>query len=162
MSERKQPSSQDLDALVHTLAVNLRQARARSNWSTRVLSQQCDIDRRTIQRVEDGRFPGVSLRTLDALAKGLGVRTSSLLGNQVVSHQWDGAPAADIVGQNLSSLRAGSGLTQEGLAAESNVPRSVIAALETGARNPALTTLCKLSHALGVTVEQLVHEGKSA
>lgn len=125
-----------------------------------MLSQQCQIDRRTIQRVEDGLFPGVSLRTLDAMAKGLGVRTSSLLGKRVVSRKGDGAQAADTVGQNLATLRAALELTQDGLAAESGVPRSVIAAIEVGTRNPALTTLFKLARGLGVSVEQLVAESK--
>lgn len=161
MPEREHLEPFDLDALVQALAANLREARARSNWSTRALSQQCQVDRRTIQRLEGGLFPGVSLRTLDAISKGLGVRTSSLLGKRVVSRDDEGVQAADALGRNLASLRAACKLTQDGLASHSGVPRSVIAAVETGTRNPALTTLFKLARGLGVSVAQLVLEDQA-
>lgn len=61
------------------------------------------------------------------------------------------------IASNLKRLRAESGLTQEGLAALSLVPRVSIAQIETGARdNPCLVTLDKIARALGVSVAALV------
>ena len=159
MPSQKHPEAANLEALLEALAANLREARARSNWSTRVLSQQSQVDRRTIQRIQDGSFPGVSLGTLEALATGLGVQTSSLVGPRLAPRQSGAALAAEVLPANLVSARLGHGMSQEALAAASGVPRSVIAAIETGTRNPALSTLARLAGALGTTVEQLLAEG---
>ncbi|MGB6101875.1 MAG: helix-turn-helix transcriptional regulator [Comamonas sp.] len=147
-----------LDAVVHTLAHHLQEARARSNWSTRALSEHTHVDRRTIQRIEEGAFPGISLRSLETLANGLGVRTHSLVGTRLVMRRANERPAAEVLREHLVRARAMRNLTQHGLAAASGVPRSVIAALETGQRNPALSTLVKLAHGLDTTLSHLLDE----
>jgi transcriptional regulator with XRE-family HTH domain len=147
-----------LEALVQTLAANVRKLRARTNWSTRALAQHCRLNRLTIQRIEKGAFPGVSLSTLEALGRGLGVRTASLLGRRPATLKPTDRWAAEILLENLLRARARRKLTQHALSLTTDVPRSVIAAIECGTRNPALTTLAKLARGLDMTVERLLSE----
>jgi len=58
--------------------------------------------------------------------------------------------------ENLAQLRDARGLTQAALAKTAGVPRSTLAHLETGAGNPALSTLSALASALRVTIEELL------
>lgn len=57
---------------------------------------------------------------------------------------------------NLLELRQRRNLTQEALAKLVGVPRSTIANLESGAGNPSLTNLARLSAALHIPIEQLL------
>ena len=57
---------------------------------------------------------------------------------------------------NLLELRQRRNLTQEALAKLVGLPRSTIANLESGAGNPSLTNLARLSQALHITIEQLL------
>lgn len=105
-------------------------------------------------------MPGVSLATLETLAHGLGVRTASLLGRRPGNLDSGDRPAAEMLAANLVHMRQQRALTQEDLSQVAGVSRSVIAAIETEARNPALTTLTRLASALETTVERLVSEPK--
>ena len=58
-------------------------------------------------------------------------------------------------GLRLRSLRDAAGLTQEELAARSNISRQTISILESGVRIPAAETLARLCEALGVDAEAL-------
>lgn len=122
------------------------------------MAQHCRLDRLTIQRIENGAFPGVSLATLETLARGLGVRTATLLGRRTVTLKPTERWAAEILPENLARMREKRKLTQEGLSVTSGVPRSVIAAIEGRMRNPALSTLMKLAGGLDTTVERLLSE----
>jgi DNA-binding XRE family transcriptional regulator len=53
------------------------------------------------------------------------------------------------VGSELASARRGSGLTQVELAERSGVDQAEISRVERGASNPTVTTLVRLSSALG-------------
>ncbi len=64
--------------------------------------------------------------------------------------------AAMQLAENLILFRARRGLKQGQLANIAELPRSTIAHLETGAGNPSLSHLLKLSGALGITVEELI------
>ena len=58
--------------------------------------------------------------------------------------------------RNLMSLRHARALTQESLAKSAGVPRSTIANLESGEGNPSLAVLVKVSHSLGVPIDELL------
>ncbi len=58
--------------------------------------------------------------------------------------------------ENLRLIRTKTGLTQSNLAEMCGVPRSTIANIETGASNPTLSVLTKLSGALRVGLEELL------
>ena len=146
----------DLEQLLQTLARNIRDLRARANWSTRALAQECRLNRLTIQRIENCEFPGVSLATIEALAFGLKVSSGSLLGQRPVPRKPARNWAADVLSGNLISQRERQGLTQQALSEKSKVHRSVIAAIEAGTRNPSLSTLQKLAGALNTSVERLL------
>lgn len=103
----------------------------------------------------------MSLATVEALARGLGVRTGSLLGRKPTAVTPSDRSAAEILRDNLIHERARRKLTQCGLSEASGVPRSVIAAIERGTRNPALTTLARLAAALDTTVEGFLSEPSS-
>jgi transcriptional regulator with XRE-family HTH domain len=59
------------------------------------------------------------------------------------------------IGERIANTRSKQGLTQEALAAKSDVAATHIGFIEQGRRRPTLSTLCKLSDALGVTLEEL-------
>lgn len=114
--------------------------------------------RATVQRVESGEFETVSLHTVDRLARGLGVRTGSLLGRKPVARRGTERLVEEVLAENLVLARTRRDWTQEMLAANSGVSRFVIARIESQARRPDLQTLEKLAAALGLTLERLLAE----
>lgn len=57
----------------------------------------------------------------------------------------------------ITERRKSAGLTQEQLSRKADVPQSVISELESGKKqNPAISTMIKLSIALGCKVEDLI------
>jgi len=67
-------------------------------------------------------------------------------------------PIADIVAQNLCSLRAKRKLSQKAVAEKSKLSVSYISMLERGARTPPLETLEVLAKALGTKPLNLLQE----
>jgi ribosome-binding protein aMBF1 (putative translation factor) len=61
-----------------------------------------------------------------------------------------------IFGQVLREQRNSRGLSQEDLALSANVDRTFVSQMERGIRQPSITTLIKLSGALGVQPSVLV------
>ncbi len=61
-----------------------------------------------------------------------------------------------ILAENLKRLRDQRGLSQQGLADKSGVPRPTVAHLETGDANPTLAVVTKLARSLGVGLDDLV------
>jgi transcriptional regulator with XRE-family HTH domain len=143
------------------LAVNIQVLRARGNWSTRALAEHSKVARATVQRVESCDFETVSLDTVDRLARGLGVRTGSLLGRRPVARREADRLVEVVLAENLVRARTHRGWTQEVLTEKSGVSRPVIARIESQARKPDLLTLERLATALGVTVERLLTEPRS-
>ena len=62
---------------------------------------------------------------------------------------------------NLRQLRRSSGLTQERLAQNAGVSRSVIARFETGRTELSTKNLAKIAHALGCSMEEIVDGGRT-
>ena len=58
--------------------------------------------------------------------------------------------------ENLRFLRQRRGLTQDGLAALADIPRSTLASLEAGSGNPTLAVLSLLSLGLNAPIEELI------
>ena len=61
----------------------------------------------------------------------------------------------------VRAARLARGLSQEDLAAESGLDRTYISGLERGARNPALSTIEKVSRALQVRVSVLMVQAET-
>lgn len=61
-----------------------------------------------------------------------------------------------LVGRNFARLRREKSLTQEQVAASSGISQQYISGIESGRRNPTLTTLYALAEALGVSHVDLV------
>jgi transcriptional regulator with XRE-family HTH domain len=59
-------------------------------------------------------------------------------------------------GERLRARRRSAGLSQEDLASASGLHRTEISLLERGARDPRLTTISRLAHALGTDSSALV------
>lgn len=59
------------------------------------------------------------------------------------------------LGFKIGEIRKTKGLTQEELAEQATLTLSYISKIETGRRNPTITTLYKISLALDVEVHQL-------
>ena len=131
--------------------------RSTGNWSTRALAEQAQVDRRTIQHLENGHG-NVSLRTIDKLARALGVQTGSLFGKTPFPRNEGDRLIEAVLAQNLVQARTALRLTQESLGAQSGVSMYVIAHIERRSRNPTLQTLEKLSVPLGLTLETLLTE----
>lgn len=60
------------------------------------------------------------------------------------------------LGRNLRRLRQEKGLSQEDFAFEAGIHRTYVSDIERGARNPTVSIVEKLAHALGTTASELV------
>jgi transcriptional regulator with XRE-family HTH domain len=143
------------------LAVNVRALRARANWSTRALAEHSDVSRFTVQAIEHLRFGTLTVDTLDRVAKGLGVRTGSLLGRRPLIRMDLERPVRTVLAENVLRGRSRRGWTQEALGERSGVSMFVIAHIERQARSPDLRTLERLATALGVSMEWLLAEPRA-
>src|SRR5687768_16521572 len=65
-------------------------------------------------------------------------------------------PVAANLGSNIRQLREARGMTQQQMARISTIPRPTWANLESGAANPTLSVLVKVSQALQVPLEELI------
>lgn len=59
------------------------------------------------------------------------------------------------LGQRIQQLRKEKGLTQENLSLESDISRSHIAMIEAGKRDITVSSMFKISRALGVTLSDI-------
>ncbi len=59
------------------------------------------------------------------------------------------------LGAFLLKLRQTQGITQAQLAQKCSLTRALVTQLESGASNPTLETLLKISHSLGVSLEEI-------
>ena len=64
------------------------------------------------------------------------------------------------LGRALRRLRLAAELTQEQLGLEAEVQRNFISLIETGQNQPTITTIFKLSQALGLKASDLVTEAE--
>lgn len=138
------------------LAANLKALRTRNNWSTRELAVHAKIGRATVQRIEGLQFTTVTVATIDRLARGLGVRTGSLLTRRPLSRRPDEPLVEEALAENLAQLRHVRELTQEALGQRSGVSMFAIAHIERKARSPDLATLDRLAEALRVSPARLL------
>lgn len=60
------------------------------------------------------------------------------------------------LGSKVQRLRHDQGLSQEELADRAGLHRTYVSGVERGVRNPTLTVIERLAHALGVTIATLV------
>lgn len=63
---------------------------------------------------------------------------------------------AEVFGKVLRELRLEKGLTQEQLGFEAGIRRTFVSVLELGEQQPSLSTILKLSKALGVQASELI------
>lgn len=74
------------------------------------------------------------------------------------AHHHRAVTPAEAFGAALRRHRTAGGLTQEDLAFESGVDRTFIARIEAGKRQPTITTVLRLTQALGVPAADIVAE----
>jgi DNA-binding XRE family transcriptional regulator len=67
-------------------------------------------------------------------------------------------PAAEVLGQRVRARRNELGLSQEGLAAQSDLHWTFVGQVERGRRNLSLRNLLKLAQALEIDPGELVHD----
>lgn len=139
------------------LAGNIVALRAVNNWSTRGLAEHARVARSTLYQIERLGFETVSLRTVDKIAKGLGVRTGSLF--EAEPHKRDSPEVAieRVLAKNLAAARFSRGMTQSGLSDVCGVSMFLVAHIERGARTPDLRTVERLAAGLGTSVADLLH-----
>jgi transcriptional regulator with XRE-family HTH domain len=63
----------------------------------------------------------------------------------------------EAIARRVASLRKGSRLTFDALAARSDISKGMLVQIEQGRANPSISTLCKLAAALRVSVADLVN-----
>ena len=61
------------------LRVNLKRLRVAQKLSQEALAEKAGLEYKHYQKIEAGRWPGLHLKTVEALAEALGVRVSVLL-----------------------------------------------------------------------------------
>lgn len=61
----------------------------------------------------------------------------------------------DSLAKQIAALRKAKGMTQERLADAASIDRVALANIETGKRRPTVTTVYRLSAAMGVNVSEL-------
>ena len=64
-------------------------------------------------------------------------------------------------GKVLRRYRIAAGLSQEQLASEAEVQRNFISLIELGHNQPTISTVLKLSHALGLSAQTLIGDTES-
>lgn len=151
MPDPTSPPSDPFDRLV----ANVVALRAKGNWSTRALAQQAHVSRSSVVDLERGHI-NLSLDILDKLARALGVKTGSLLGQRPVTRDETEGLIEAVLAHNLVAARKRLALTQKQLSERSGVNRSLIANIERQARNPSLVTVARLAEGLGISVEVLL------
>ena len=62
------------------------------------------------------------------------------------------------IARNLKAYRMMRGLTQEALALEADVDRTMVSKIERGVTNPSIATLLKLANRLEIRLSDLLHE----
>lgn len=107
-------------------------------------------------------FETVTVDTLDRLARGLGVRTGSLLGPRPLARRDSERLTEELLAENLVRTRERRGLTQQALGELSGVSMFVIAHIERQARSPDLATLGRLAVAMRVSIERLLSQPREA
>jgi len=63
--------------------------------------------------------------------------------------------ALAVFGRNVSRLRSDAGLSQDKLAEKADLDRTYLSGIERGIRNPGVTVVIRIAHALGVSVDDL-------
>lgn len=137
------------------LARNLNALRTEGEWSMRALTDRAHLSERTLQYLERAEMVP-TLSTVEKLAQALGVETGSLLGQRPVPRRSPEIFIEAIIARNLVAARKRLMLTQEQLAQQSGVSRTMIAHIEREARNPSLQTLARLAGALDLSIEGLL------
>lgn len=60
------------------------------------------------------------------------------------------------IGNRIRELRESKGISQQNLAAVCNFEKANLSRIEAGRTNPTVSTLYKISQALGITISELV------
>jgi transcriptional regulator with XRE-family HTH domain len=68
------------------------------------------------------------------------------------------SPTSQAFGRVLRTLRQERGMSQEALALEANIQRNFVSLIERGHNQPTITTIFKLSAALGIRPSALVEQ----
>jgi transcriptional regulator with XRE-family HTH domain len=64
--------------------------------------------------------------------------------------------SAKKLGENMKKIRLAKGMTQGDICRKLEVDRAYISNVESGNKNPTLSTITKLAKALGVSVDELL------
>ena len=70
-----------------------------------------------------------------------------------MSNDYNEKQFLDALARRIAEVRKLKGFTQEKLAAEASIDRVALANIETGKRRPTVTTIYRISRALGVDIE---------
>ncbi|MCX6756305.1 MAG: helix-turn-helix transcriptional regulator [Candidatus Nomurabacteria bacterium] len=64
--------------------------------------------------------------------------------------------SAKKLGENMKKIRVAKGMTQGDICRALDVDRAYISNVESGNKNPTLSTITKLAKALGVSIDELL------
>jgi transcriptional regulator with XRE-family HTH domain len=126
------------------------------NWTTRAFAEHSGLTAMTLYEIEHAKYKTISVDTLERLARAFGVHWAVLLGATDAPRDPPQDSIRAVVASGLVRHRTAHGLTQDGLSHAAGVNRSLIANVETRARNVSLEVLQRLATALGVTLTDLI------
>lgn len=158
MQEKKANApDKPLASSVRLVGINVARLRAEVNWSTRAFAQHTGLSLSFLYRIEHTKHKTLSVDTLERIARGFGVHVSLLVSpSSAKKAPFPDTPTRELVALSLASLREARGWTQEELARQSGVDRSLIADVERRARNVSLNVLERLALSLDVPVQLLL------
>ena len=156
MSKPATPSSPLSAQTVKQLGTNIQTLRAVGGWTVRSLAPECRMAFSSIHLLESALHGSPSLKTVDTVARVLGVTTGSLLGASPQPRIRRQGSISHVLAGNLVAARKSLKLSQEKLGELAGVSRTQIARLEAEERNPSVDTLARLAFALQTDVEELL------
>ncbi|MBR6366080.1 MAG: helix-turn-helix transcriptional regulator [Lachnospiraceae bacterium] len=68
---------------------------------------------------------------------------------------------AALIGENIREVRVEKGLSQEALAERCGFSNTTLSSYENGRREPSLSTIAKIAHGLGVSIDRLYYGDES-
>jgi DNA-binding XRE family transcriptional regulator len=101
----------------------------------------------------------VGLETVDR--KAMLMRNRPPMGKKIETLAWENLlnNSRGVLAENVRELRSKRNLSQERLALEAGVDRTLVSKIERGVANPSLQVLSKICVILGVPISHLFNEG---
>jgi transcriptional regulator with XRE-family HTH domain len=144
-----------MTAVCLRLAENLKRERADGAVSLHALADGAAVERKYLRNLEAATL-NPSLKTLERVARALGVSIASLVGPSGTQGHPTPFPARTLVALNLKRLRRERRWSAADAGDHVNMKATYVSFVETGKGNLTLQTLCAIAAGFGVDVVELL------